>query len=458
MKSERERARAVLAAVRALPPGVLDEAAVQAPPQSASLIAAVRASLAASDPEAELAERLRGTELDSSELARATASLEGAVRLAAEAQAEPARSSLEAVLAGREQLAALAGEVRGAIAGHDPALATLVDDALEVLGDEGPFASLKAACAAVRGVQDGLAKLARGELSAQDLAQRVAELRSHRDAIQAAAVGPELARIPTLVVMARAYAASRGDRPAMARLALADAALHANEPDAGERWRDALELALAADQLGVARQAAARLELAAAAGRRLEDIVEIASRIAELAQRLGDADAELAALGDQALAFAQLPDGAARARELVAAAGRLAGGDAIRAARAALLEGQVLEKLGDAPGARRAFRQVMERANDTDGVGHELGWAALHLGRLEGAAGQKFRAAQDLELAQQIGQAAGDAPLYALAAGARIDLAPDRGAAEAIVGQAQGAPAAVRAELRRRLDERWPAN
>jgi hypothetical protein len=457
VKSERERARRVLAAVRALPPGVLDEAAVHAPLQSAALIAAVRASLAAPDPEEALAERLRATEKDTSELARAATSLEGGVRLAAEA-AEPARSSLEALLAGREQLAAIAADVRGAIPGNDPALATLVDDALEVLGDDGPFAVLKSAFAAVRGVQDGLAQLARGKLSPSDLAQRVGELRAKRDAIAAAAAGPELARIPSLVLMARSYAAARGDKPAMARLALADAAMHANEQGSDERWRDALELAIDARDLGVARHAAARIELAAAAAGRLDIIAETASQIGALAADLGDADAEISALGDQALASAQLGGQEARARELVGRAHALAADDAVRAGRVSLLEGQVLERLGDASGARRALRHVMDAARDTDGLGHELGWAALHLGRLEGAGGQPFRASQDLELAQQIGQAAGDATLYALAVGARIDLAPDRSAAEAVLGQAGGVPESVRAELRRRLDARWPVN
>jgi len=100
----------------------------------------------------------------------------------------------------------------------------------------------------------------------------------------------------------------------------------------------------------------------------------------------------------------------------------------------------------------------MDAARDTDGLGHELGWAALHLGRLEAAGGQRFRASQDLELAQQIGQAAGDVPLYALAVRARIDLAPDRSAAEAVLGEASGVAATVRIELRRHLDVRWPVN
>lgn len=189
----------------------------------------------------------------------------------------------------------------------------------------------------MRGVQDGLAQLARGTLSPSDLAQRVGELRVQRDAIAAAAVGPELARIPTLVLMARSHAAARDDKPAMARLALADAALHASEEGSDERWRDALELAVEAHELDVARQAAARIELAAAAAGRLDIIVETAGQIASLAAELGDVHAESSALGDQALALSQLSGQDDRARELVARAHALAADDAIRTARVSLL-------------------------------------------------------------------------------------------------------------------------
>lgn len=457
MADERARARRVLAAVRGLPPEVLEIAATTAPPDSAALIAAVRRALAAPDPEATLAEELRGVELDHPAVLRAAGALEDAPLAQAArwaAEVEPARASIDAVLAGRAQILLHAADARAGAA-DDPALARLVDHSVALLGDHGPFVALKHALASARELQDGLSRLADGRLDPAELARRAAELRTQRDAVAAAAA--QLSRIPELVATARAYAASQSDVGAVAQLAVADAALRATEPGAEVRWRDALDAALVADDLVLARQAATRVELHAAAEGRLDAIAETAARVAELAARAEDAEAELAATGDQALALAQLPDGADQASALVAHAYALAEGDPILMARASLLEGQVLERFGDASGARRAFRQVMDLAREVDDIGHELGWAALHLGRLEGAAGQPFRASQDLELAQQLGQAAGDLTLFALAAAARIDLAADRRAAEVVLGEAHAAPVSVQAELRARIDERWPS-
>ena len=212
--------------------------------------------------------------------------------------------------------------------------------------------------------------------------------------------------------------------------------------------------ALEARLLPEARRAANRIEAAAIAAGRLDEVAAVAAQITELASQLGERDAELSAIGDHALAVAQLGL-AGDARALVAQAHAVSAGDPTRVVRAQLLAGQIAERLGDDAAARIAFRTVTERARAVD-LEHELGWAALHLGRLEAKAGQMFRAGQDLELAQQVGRALADPSLLALATAARIETAADRTVAESLLAHVDSLALDVRAELRRRLDARWP--
>jgi len=451
VESERERARGILKAVRDLRPGVLDAAIAAARGPDAEQLAAVRAALGASDPEAELVRALRDVTAREADPARLVpVAVSHAARAAEEAAA--VRSALDDMLAGQRALGALGAAAREGIRGADPALAALLDETLGALGEHVPFAAVKAAVISVGGVQDLLADVEAGA-DPGTLALRTGELRRHRDAI--ADASSALHRIPGLIAAARAYASGAGDRASEARLVVAEAALRDREPGAAARWATAFELCTSSSLLPLARAAAARIEIAAAAEGTLEPIVRTAAQIARLASQLGDVDAELAAVGDEALAWAWLDGGGARAEALVERAYELAGDDRKRGLSASLLEGQVLELRGDGAGARKLFREIMQYGRDIDGSAHIIGWAALHLGRLEAAMGHSFRAGQDLELAQQIGDAAGDHALFALASGARLDLCADRPAAEAILASVERAPRALRAELRRRFDGRW---
>jgi len=438
--SQTTRARRVLTALRALPPGVLDQLADHAAGPNADQLARVRAALAAPDPEAALVEALDGLTLDDT-TPIAPFALQALGRQLGDGAAA-LRAELDHVRDGRRALIEAGQE---ALAGAtDPALAALVGDALALLGDDAPFAALREALGALADSHALLGALADGAA----LGAQVGALRARRDAIAGAAA--RIGELPALLARARAYATARDDQIAAARLALAAATLH------DDGWPEAFALALAAELLPEARGIATRIEGRALAEGRLEVVATTAGQLAALAARRADRDAELAAVCDEALARAQLPGGADAARALVARAGRLGAGAPSRAVRAQLLAGQVHELLGDAAAARRAFRDVMPGANAL-GLRHELGWAALHLGRLEAAQGQAFRGGENLELAQGIGRALGDGSLFALAVAARIEHAADRGTAAAILAEAGPNPPAIRDELRRRFDARWPA-
>ena len=441
-ESDRERARRVLTALRALPDGALEAAIGPAVDGNAELLARVRAAIGAPDPEAALAEVLHGITAPGISALDPPAALAAGHAIAI--TGDRIRTALDTIATGQRELAAIGDRVLVDALATDPTLVPLVDDALALLGDDGPFAALRAAVGALGGIGEIFAAIQRGDV---DVGRRVAALRADRDAVVAAA--PKLADVPALLARAIEHARIRGEHAAMARLAIASAALH----DELDGWRNALDLAVDAKLLPEARRAATRLEAAAITTGRLDELATVAGRIAVLAGELGDRDAELAAVGDQALAVAQLGL-AGDARALLDHARGL-GDSPAREVRAHLLAGQVAEKLGDDSAARIAFRKVTERARAA-ALEHELGWAALHLGRLEAKAGQMFRAGQDLELAQQIGHVLGDPSLLALAAAARIETASDRAAAEALLAQVDAIAPDVRVELHRRLDARWP--
>ena len=440
-ESDRDRARRVLTALRALPPGALDALADHAVGPNADLLARVRGALAAPEPEVALAAALGGITLADATTLDPLALLAMGGELGAGADA--LRGELDTILRGRADLVSEGERLRAAT--PDAALVPLLEDALALLGEAGPFVALREAIGALGGVRALLASVDRGDV---DLGGKLAELRARRDAI--AGVAARLTEVPALLARARAYATERGDALASARLALATATLH----DVG--WPEVLALALAAEHLPMARAAATRIEGRALAAGQLDVVAETSAQIAALAARVGDPDAELAAVCAEALAIAQLPHGAAPAQALVARAHALGADAAPRAVRAQLLEGQVTELLGDDAAARRAFRSVMVGAEKV-GLHHELGWAALHLGRLEAAQGHRFRAGQDLELAQDIGRTLGDSSLFGLAVAARIEGAADRAAATAVLAQGEVAPPALRVELQRRFETRWPA-
>ena len=439
-ENDRERARRVLIALRALPDGVLEAALGPALDDNAQLLARVNAALRAEDPEGALADVLR-------EISAPVPALDTpAALVAGEAIAHAGMrvaDALPAIDAGQRELAAIGDRALVDALAADPTLVPIVEDALALLGDDGPFAALRAAVSTLGGIAEVFAAIQRGDYN---IGKRVGKLKAERDVL--ARVAPSLAEVPALLHRALDHARVRGDAKVTARLAIASAALH-GELDG---WRDALAHAIGAELLPEARRAATRIQAAAIAAKQLDEVAAIAAQLGELASKLGDRDVELAAVGDRALVAAQLGL-AGDARSLVGHA-RTLGDSPAREVRAHLLAGQVEERLGDESAARIALRKVMERARGA-GLEHELGWAALHLGRLEAKAGQAFRAGQDLELAQQIGGALDDPTLLALAAAARIETAADRAAAEAVLAQLEAIAPGARAELRARLETRW---
>lgn len=447
VESDRERARRVLTALRNLPSGALDAVARHAQGANGVLLAQIQAALATHDPEDALASVLRDVDPEVASALIDPRTLFGSARSITAAVA-PVRAELDAIAEGQRALVAEGEHARELALATDPALVPLVEAAIDLLCDDSMFAVVREAVAALGGAGELVDAIARGQASPSDLAARMGELRAHRDKLQQAQA--LLADVPALLASAAAEAHKRGDLANAARLVVAEAALRADPV----RWRDAFELAFAAGELASARTAAARVELVAAGAGRLDEVADVASRIVELAAKVGDRGAELAALGDQALACAQLAGRGDEARALVERANAVVAGDAVGEVRVQLLAGQVAERLGDDAGARHALRKVMERARDV-GLEHELGWAALHLGRLEAEAGQSFRAGQDLELAQQIGRSVADPALFALALGARVQVAPDRAAAERLLRDAAEASPEVQAELRHRIEARW---
>jgi len=450
--SDRERARSILNAVRALPVGVLDAAIAAAPGEERSRLAVVRAALDAPDPEAAVTESMRDVAATSAEQ---RAHVNGLLRAATQISVSAGRAGamLASAREGRDLLAAIGVRSRAsAAADTDPARVALLDDALALLGNDTPFAALENAISAIAEA-DRLLDSVGTEMDGAVATRNVAALRGHRAAL--AEAQRAFSSVPVLVAEARAQAVTRGDAVRAAQLAVTEAALRDHEDGAAERWHAALEAALAAEQVRLAAAAASRIELAAIAGGALAPIIETAPKIAELAAKLGDVDTELGALGDEALARLQVPGGEERAAELLERAHLVAGDDALRVIRVNLLDAQIQERLGDKARARKLYREIMQYGRDIDGAGHALGWAALHLGRLELEMGHTHRARQDLELAHQIGDAADDPALVALAAGARLDLATDRDAANAIVAAATKAGPEARDELARRVSARW---
>lgn len=449
---DRERARRILNAVRALPAGVFDAAVSAAPGQDRARLAQLRVALEAPDPEAAVAAVMRGATTTSDEERAHVQDLLAVSTKIAETGGRVG-GALESIRDGRERLVAIGEQTRAAAAADaDPGLVALLDDALAMLRNDAPFAAIENAIASIADVDRMLAGASADMDPAAATANVAALHRQHAALVEAQRA---FARVPSLLADARAQAVSRGDALHAAQLAVTEAALRDHEHDAADRWRAALDAALEAEQLRLAAAAASRLELAALAAGALAPVIEIAPRIAELAAKLGDADTEIGALGDEALARLQVEGGQERALELLERAHLVAGDDALRVIRVSLLDAQIQERLGDTARARKLYREIMQYGRDVDGAGHAIGWAALHLGRLEAQLGHTFRAGQDLELAQQIGDAADDPALVSLAAGARLALARDHAEARAILAAASKAPQAAREELTRRMIDRW---
>ncbi|HEU4612128.1 MAG TPA: hypothetical protein VFS15_08625, partial [Kofleriaceae bacterium] len=377
-QSDRERARRILEALRALPSGTLDTALAHAYGSDAVRLAAVRAALADPDPEAALAAALRDvvhagpSERMLADLGREANASANDVSRATRQLGELARAQRELSFVGRT--------VRDVT--PDPELRGVLDEVLSLLGDAGPFAAVKSAVAAASEAHHLLADIARGNATPDEVRVGLDGLRTARSALDAAR--DQLADVSRVIDAARRFAAEHGDSDAEARLAVAEAALAEGRPDSLQRWQAAFDKAIDAQLLPLARAAATRIQLLAIAAGEREPIIDVANRLAALARTEGDQATLLEALGDQALALAQLGQ-AERARQSVLDAKAVAGDEAMAVLRTSLLDAQVSELLGDAAAARKLLRQVMQYGRDVPGSTHLIGWAALHLGRLEAA-------------------------------------------------------------------------
>lgn len=411
--TERERARQILTELRALAPGVLDAAAAHASGRDAEQLAAVRAALSADDPESALVAVLPTLSPPASREGVIAGLIEQAK--AASAQVEQLDATVLATKA-RRDLAFVGHTIKAHVT--DRSLATILQQALDLLGEDGPFAAVKATVAAARDAEQLLAMFAAGQPDADTVARNVASLRDAKATL--GAQREKLQKLPQVIAAARTFAAEKGNLDADARLAIAEAVLCDRLAGSDERWRVAFERALAAENVGLARAAARRVEFYAVATGAAQPILDTAERLARLAAATGDVDTQLEALGDQALMLARRDSAAAVG--LTEQLRSVAGDDPLRLLRAAFVTGQVHELIGDGATARSTFRRVMRVGADVEGAAHLLGWTALHLGRLEAGHGQTFQARQNLEFAEQVGRAANDDALVELAVDARKQL------------------------------------
>jgi len=423
-----QRAQQILDALRGLSDAALEQAASSSPAPVAEMLRGLVDARSADDPAAAVA-RVMAAAPDAAALRR---QLQG---LTAQLGALPSMDGDALTgLFDEDARAALqqAGQ-RVRAAATDPDVAALLDRALLMLTPEGPLGQ------AARGAEDLAGTLQALRAAVQALAadpasldladlQRVrSELAIERSRVQGA-VG-QLGDVGALLADLEGLAAGAGRTAEAADLAMARGELLDRlDPEGAEAeealWH-ALDLAEAAGRLDAARRMGHRLFVRALRSDDLVPVYTVSDRIAALAHAAGDVPAEIAALGKAALALAQLPASADDARDRLdrlQAAAEYAD-DPVVQARAVLVQGQVLEKLGDDAGARRAFRALMRRAADDPRFPYELGWAALHLGRLERRAGQLRRSRDNLALAAAIGARVPDWLLYGMASRERFELA-----------------------------------
>lgn len=475
-ESEVERARLVVDALKSLPPDTLAVAAAQAPPELAAALTKLRDALAGEHPEAAVAGILGVGAADEDSLRALVAKVAGDLRSTSADVARGTalgRDQLDDLRKSQDELLNLLGGSRDAIAAEP--LRDLVDRVLELARQDEPAASLLTALSSTQEAAAALTALADQVTRAPEKAAP-AELRGLLDKLRAGhaqlrAATERFDDLVPLVGSLRAWADARMTPTERAQLAAVEAALrhsrNAEDPELRRCLREALDAACEARLLPLARAVAQRLTLMALHAGELSDVAAYAAQIAELAQRLGDVDAEVGALGEQALALAKQGGQLRTARALADRAAALANGtgDALQAVRARLLLAQVAELTGDTAAARQGFRKVMDHGAQDRRCGDEVGWAALHLGRLERGRGHLRQARDDLDLAHRLARHVGDLPLFVQAASARVDLAADEDDAPRALAALHdlrdvdatrgGLDLAIR-ELEARIDRRWP--
>jgi tetratricopeptide (TPR) repeat protein len=448
-------------------------AAAQTDGAAATLLRALDAASRAADPEAAIGSALHDLgPADVRALLAQLDTLTPALTGAATLGLAELESALDEAVAQQRELRDVLGGLQPAIA--DPTLAAAFERALGLLSSTGPLAGLAQALGSIRELGATVARLTADLqrdprfVRRDELARTVARLRAARDSV--AGIASELEDAADVLATMRAWAETRADAESLARLAAAEAALREHrapdDPAIDACWRDAFAAAVRGGLLPLARETGRRVQHRGMLRGTLEPFAAVAEALADLAALQGDLTIEVGARAEVALAAAQMParrDEAHALAELARDRAATSDDPTVRA-RGRLAYGQVLEKLGDAAGARIAFRKLLDDAAKDPGFPYEAGWSALHLGRLEHAAGQHSRARRDLLFARNVGHAAKDWLLYGLAARAGFELAVEEGRrddADAILaglatdGVALGGPAA--AELREELAERGRA-
>ncbi|MES2638683.1 MAG: hypothetical protein V4850_04355 [Myxococcota bacterium] len=435
--STEPRARRVLDALGGTSPEALRAAARVSPAPIQTMLEAVADALDSADPEAALGAVMQGSAADTTEaqkLLGALSALLGTQLDTITATAVAAEEPLAQVEAARRAL--LAAKVPTPPEGApeaDVALAALLARALDIAGDEAPVRAVRSALAESRSlaaiakdVLDGARRdPERAAHAAATLEARVRGLERALADAETAAAG--LARVPALVAEFRALAEARGELGAVAELALVEAGLQERLHGLGDtgvqaRWQATFDAAVRAGQVPLARAAAQRLQMVAIERGDIARVAVLAHRTADLARDHGDVRAEVFARLEEVMALARLPEHRDDAKMLVAEVitRAEASGEALLAARARLTRGQLLEHLGDAAGARAAYRALLAAAKADSSYPREVGRAALHLGRLE-LADQPARARKDLGLAQVLGRRMGEWLLYGPAVVALIE-------------------------------------
>lgn len=467
MSANDDRVAQVVAALDALPPGALDGAAAALPGRPGDVLRAVAAALRAPDRQAAVR---RVVEADLGGL-EALQGLLGPVRADVRGRLARVKADLDRAgrLAGaldglRRDLGEAVAAAVDAVA-DDPELAAAARQAQAELDADEAFRAAERAMAAIAAVRETLERATAGAPPEEArLREQATRLEAEAAAVQRTTEGLHRRLLPAVARLAE-VTRSR-NHPAAADLAaveagLAEQAAGPADADVRQRWRRALDLALATGNLGVAWSAGKRVQAEAIQGEDLRLAAVVAHRVADLAGTRGDVARELIARMEEALLLVRLPafiekgramcgDALARAEEAAPPA----------RARVLLMAGQLSERVGDDTEARKLFRRVMRLAKDDPSFPAELGRAALHLGRLEARAGQPAQARKDLRLAHDIGAGRGDVVLYTEAVPSLVEALVEAGAdAEAgeVVRGARDrlAPMGMADGFRADLEERW---
>lgn len=431
MSTDDPHLEAMRAALAGLDPEALRAIGAHLPERAAifdALADALAATPEGAPPDAEaLAAAWAGAGDPAALIARLRPALAGAA-----GQIERVRRGLDTADARLREARALRVRLQGAIApfveaaaDHD-ALRDLLQSALDRLTDDAPWAAADRARRAAGALVDdllGALEQPTPDLDPAVLGARAAELERAEADLRAA---PDLVRAAIdLLVDARDLAHDAG-HPLRVPLALSVARLAdvVRPADAAGAWRITLDRALDAGALEPARAAARRVQADAWARGDHRTSALVSHRIAECARAAGALDVEVIARLEQALALAREPQYAERARAMAAdALVGAAHADGETLARARLMQGQLLDHLGDGDAARRVLRQLMQQARDTGDVPPDvLGRAAYTLGASEAAVDHTARARQNLTLALGLAVERDDARLYDAALPALLGL------------------------------------